>query len=129
MRWWRSGGVAACVVLAGCLLVAKQPFGVHLENDAQRDWTGRLLILDDDGDVRFDETVTAADDELLDWEIGELVGEFTFIVEAEGQRWEQTVGHGRGDDDWTVVVGVDGICFGHHFDDYDQETCPVPRPA
>ena len=121
---------ALAVPLSGCstLLKDEEPFKVQVFSEMADPWTGTIVVGEEGGDEVFRKTLTITRTSLrTPYHLPELDGRFTFAVEAEGQRWEDTRAMTPGTASWTIRVSASQVCFDFLDDGAGDSVCPAPN--
>jgi hypothetical protein len=123
--------MALAVATSGCTLIHDDvPFQISVINDQDADWAGVVVVVDDAGHERFRRALTVSEHSIsLTIDIPPLVGDFRFIAESGGSRWEATASSAEGPYSWAVVVDAAGVvCFDLHLA-APRTVCPEPRAS
>ncbi|MHB1262497.1 MAG: hypothetical protein ACYC2H_12365 [Thermoplasmatota archaeon] len=124
-----SAMVFVAVATSGCTLIhTNDPFRISVINHLATTWDGSVVVVDDEGNERFRRHLPVSARSIsLTIDIPPLAGDFTFIVESGGGRWEGHATVAEGSYSWTVTIEESGaVCFQFLLDGAGQSDCP-PR--
>lgn len=127
-----SALVLLAVATSGCTLIHdNDPFRISVLNHLATNWDGTVIVLEDDGDERFRRHLSVSARSMsLTLDLPPLVGEFTFIVESGGSRWQSQATTAEGSYSWTVTIGESGaVCFDFLLGGTSRTECPPRSPA
>ncbi len=127
-----SALLLVAVATSGCTLIHdNDPFRISVINHLPTNWDGTVVVVDDQGDERFRRHLPVSARSIsLTLDIPPLVGDFTFLVESGGGRWESQATTAEGRYSWTVVIEESGaVCFDFLLGGTGRTDCPPRSPA